>query len=66
MRCPNCGEQVPGLYRSMTDVLHCGCYHERRGLVHCGNDPELPKLYQESAIIRFWLFVNYGHHGGQA
>ena len=27
--CPNCGDNVPGLYSNEFDVSHCGCFHEK-------------------------------------
>lgn len=61
MHCPNCGDEVPGLFGSETGVRHCGCYHECRGEVHAGNDPEVARLKQDAAIERFWSLVKYGH-----
>ena len=49
--CPNCGDEVPGLYGGPHGVTHCGCYHEGRGEITADTD-------------YFWEVYEYDDHHG--
>jgi len=49
--CPNCGDQVPGLYSGPHCINHCGCYHEGRGEYQADTD-------------YFWEVYEYDDHHG--